>query len=1002
MKKVLLILCAFMLSCQNIAFAQTDTQIYVSPDGDDSAQGTIDAPLKTVEKAYQTALQSKGDKISLYFMDGEYFVDNTIEMNSSNLNNKGIEFLAYENAEPVFNGGTVIEGWVDAGNGLWKASVGDDVFFRTLYINGVKGIRGRYPDIDNYLALGGKTDKGLYVDKDAVSGIKGYENRLEIGINYEWMTKFFRVSEFVETEEKFEAIINETEWKALKSVPQGAHIASGAKYWYENALEFVDSPGEWYLDENANIVYYCPYSHQTPENTVISYGRLENIITLNGTTENHIKNVRIDGITFTGTDWTYPSKAGFVDVQANSIAPADLAANKDSQYRLNLKKQKLSGAIHAYYCDDIVIENCHFEGISANAVVFQEGGKNITVTKNTFVDIGSTAIEIGSDYYRARNTDMYHVNVDINNNFIENVANYYYGGVGILAYYVDGMNISHNHIKNSSYSAISVNWGWGLGDVVEQARNYKICNNRVENFMSRLRDGGGIYTPCVMNGENIIEGNYIIGNAVSYDPKSGSSAIYHDGASKNWIDRKNVIEDITNPFSLQSVKGQEASNITMINNYTNSPITYASELKNIVEEENVLFNSNLWNGEALEIIENAGLEDDNVMKEVPQASVDRNFYEKIVPGQEMNFVLTVRNMQNATELNIDVDVPENAVYIGEKTISVSEHEVVDVNIPIKTDISIPEGFYRVPVRVYGGDKLIAITYCAFLVEDKYNIIIDINDVGCTKTGEFAYSGLQGYSSSSEYGYGEKGAAIMYVPSIPAAGEYTVKIWIMKHATSDSNSLIEVKHADGVYKTNLNFQELDNGWYEIGTFRFDDYGYLKNTWSQRDGTFLRASAASFSRSCTDEEKLIMAEENHITKLSSELVFLNGKDYCFVNGFKQKLAKPFDIDDDSSVTITPQVLARLIGGITVKKGNEVDVIKGCVGYRFIAGNNYYEVNSRKVYIADIIDDSFTVPAKEILESFGYFIRNYDNGITTVSAYDTELNENLLTEGFNAFVE
>jgi hypothetical protein len=58
---------------------------------------------------------------------------------------------------------------------------------------------------------------------------------------------------------------------------------SGRAYYFENALEFLDQPGEWYLDETTNTVYYKPRTGEDMTKATVIAPMVETIMSVNGT-----------------------------------------------------------------------------------------------------------------------------------------------------------------------------------------------------------------------------------------------------------------------------------------------------------------------------------------------------------------------------------------------------------------------------------------------------------------------------------------------------------------------------------------------------------------------------------------------------------------------------------------------------------------------------------------------------------------------------------------------
>lgn len=75
---------------------------------------------------------------------------------------------------------------------------------------------------------------------------------------------------------------------------------------FENALEFLDSPGEWYLDEEGGWLYYKPQPWQNMRAADVELPVLEALIRGRGTATKPIRNVEFRGLTFSYATWLQP------------------------------------------------------------------------------------------------------------------------------------------------------------------------------------------------------------------------------------------------------------------------------------------------------------------------------------------------------------------------------------------------------------------------------------------------------------------------------------------------------------------------------------------------------------------------------------------------------------------------------------------------------------------------------------------------------------------------
>jgi parallel beta-helix repeat protein len=80
-------------------------------------------------------------------------------------------------------------------------------------------------------------------------------------------------------------------------------VCSGDRYFAENILEELDSPGEWYLDRAARKVYLWPRTPLTKDSQVIA-PRLTRLVEIKGAKEEPVQYVRLSGLTLQETDYT--------------------------------------------------------------------------------------------------------------------------------------------------------------------------------------------------------------------------------------------------------------------------------------------------------------------------------------------------------------------------------------------------------------------------------------------------------------------------------------------------------------------------------------------------------------------------------------------------------------------------------------------------------------------------------------------------------------------------
>lgn len=195
---------------------------------------------------------------------------------------------------------------------------------------------------------------------------------------------------------------------------------------------------------------------------------------------------------------------------------------------------------------------------------------------------------------------------EVSNNYITRAAQQNLGAPAIHTYFTEDAVISHNYIKDMPYSGICAGWGWVHYLTMTTCRNIQIKNNRIENVMSRMVDGGSIYT-LGPQPDSEISGNCILGM------KNAVSGIYLDSGSNFFTVKNNVIHDAV--FAITGGDGDYEELVRenyIYDNYTTSPNGSRGNLQgestNGVLAEAELFAEGNYPDDALFIVQNAGLQ----------------------------------------------------------------------------------------------------------------------------------------------------------------------------------------------------------------------------------------------------------------------------------------------------------------------------------------------------------------------------------------------------------
>ena len=210
-------------------------------------------------------------------------------------------------------------------------------------------------------------------------------------------------------------------------------------------------------------------------------------------------------------------------------------------------------------------------------------------------------------------------NINIKNNYIDNVACDEFSNTGIFVYYCDNLNISHNEISNLPYTGISYGLSWGSYGLCGKGN---ISNNYIHDVNKILYDGGAIYTLGNHEGSTVNE-NYIRNAA-------GGVGLYFDNGSCGITADDNIEE-----FSRATVTFNSGSEKCVLNKmYTTSPRIEVSGESNNTVSDAVTYNLYDKNDEVEKIKNNAGLE--KSFNNYPQKGIYNSSSYEIEMGLDSN------------------------------------------------------------------------------------------------------------------------------------------------------------------------------------------------------------------------------------------------------------------------------------------------------------------------------------------------------------------------------
>ena len=472
-------MCIFLIcfiSIQNIAFAESDLQslsvesetVYVSPVGDDNNSGSIDYPIKTLDKARELARSI--DNPTIVLREGRYELDRSFVLNELDSN---VIYKAYNNEKVIITGEKKLD------NSCYYPVTDENILSRILDSNAKAALY----EID-MKAMRIELSKELMIGENRISGYS-YGKRNPIITIDDTMGQIAK-------------------WPDVGYAPIGSFFSNGtvgktADDCTPATLTLDNDRARLWKNADGAYIYSQWYTGWQDQSTMITEITKNNTITVD-----------------------MPIKSG--DISSGAVVSVYNLLEEISQngeYYADVANDKLYfmadhteniGLIMLY--DEILdiksSENVTFEGITfsgsrANGVRLTNC-KNVVFDGCTFENIAQVTLSVDSDCSDCgvKNSHINNVFNGIylygNNSFVENSIIENFGGECYTrAIAVNGnAKISHNTIRNSDHMAIQFS---GNNNIIEY--------NDISNVLKHTGDMGAIYAAQSGISGNIIRYNYI-------------------------------------------------------------------------------------------------------------------------------------------------------------------------------------------------------------------------------------------------------------------------------------------------------------------------------------------------------------------------------------------------------------------------------------------------------------------------------------------------------------
>jgi hypothetical protein len=282
-------------SVPHITFA-TGNIYYVDISGCDCNSGTADSPFLTIQ--YAADLMMPGDRCIVG--GGEYY-ENVVPGNSGT-EMAPISFVAASGEKVIISGTMPVTSWIRHSGEIWKArmdwSLGKN---NQVFYNGIMLNEARWPnkphESDIMTPSGAKITSadpgGIYCDDfpSSFPGTDSWEGTvIWVMANSKW-TSWSRPVEGYDAAGKkilFE-IPDISNGRMNPAVTREAYLGDhGDEFYLVNNFVFLDFPGEWYYNEQEQMLYMIPPDSSDPNDHIVAAKKRMTAFDLEGKSFIHI------------------------------------------------------------------------------------------------------------------------------------------------------------------------------------------------------------------------------------------------------------------------------------------------------------------------------------------------------------------------------------------------------------------------------------------------------------------------------------------------------------------------------------------------------------------------------------------------------------------------------------------------------------------------------------------------------------------------------------------
>lgn len=411
---LILVLLTGAAPCQSVLGAEKNTmvQIWVAPNGNDATEiSSESAPFRTIQRAQQAVrgLKKAGltQNVEVILRGGVYELAEPIRFTSEDGGSDAfrVTYMGYPGECPMISGGRKITNFEPAENGMWKTVVNELETIRELTVNNTRVYRAAIEDEVYPLEFYDDPTTayprdGYYFDKRVLPLVEqNGDVELRWGISWRCHTQI--LSDIIQDPTDDSRVIAlGTQPQFMQNIHQNDEAVfflcrPGAPCRIENALEFLNRPGEYYFNKKTKELYYMPREGEDMRTAEVYASVLDRVLYIQGADGALVNNLRFENIRFGHTTFLAPEKfGGYSNQQANECMVTDSIENSEDP-----------AAVEVNHAQNIRFEKCTFFATGATGVRMRHTVRDSQINGCVFYDTGGSGIVVGSNSHGSNPAD---------------------------------------------------------------------------------------------------------------------------------------------------------------------------------------------------------------------------------------------------------------------------------------------------------------------------------------------------------------------------------------------------------------------------------------------------------------------------------------------------------------------------------------------------------------------------------------------------------------------